>query len=410
MSDNQAFDLISTGKVCDGFDQEQVMQSFQELFNCSEAKARAYTTTKKVVRKEIDKDTGMSYGKTLKSIGLDVRLVPRKPPEAEPPAANGELSLAPVEDETESGDEDSADVLSSDNTADEENPATAAKPAEAAALGATAAVGAAANEGMVISRANAVRAGEATNATGVANRPPRKEVPDDIDDIDDDENLFVKALIGPAAAAVVGMLIWAAVIVGLEKEHAIIAAIVGGVVGAGAKLTDYTGSSGRGVVCAVMVFLAICGGKWFGYSWYLDPAKEAAAAYLDELNSEELLQLSTDYADMMQAEAIALSKMEHTDVNIRAFMMENDYYYDHMENGGFPTRAEIDEFKEYTMPEIMSYLDYNGEDLSEDYQSIASFENFSVWEAIKADLGLLDLLFLFFGIGAAYRMAFDDEE
>jgi len=199
MSDNQAYALLSTGKVVDGFDQDQVVQSFAGLFKCSDAKALVYATSEKVIRKDIDKATGEKYSQQLRGIGLDVQLIARNAPEQEAAAANSELSLTPTET-TPSASTHTPPI-----------------------------------------------------STATVDRDPRNrsEASDDIDDRDDDSP-FLKAIIGPVVGAFIGALIWAMVMNFLDRELGIIALAVGGIVGYCASITRFNGSTAA-VICALLV-------------------------------------------------------------------------------------------------------------------------------------------------------------
>jgi len=97
MSSSPAFDIYSTGSVVEGFDEDEVVAKFAGLFKCPEDKARIFATSKKVIRKDVDAEMATTYASRLIDIGLDVELVPREAPEQEQEAANGGLSLTPVE-------------------------------------------------------------------------------------------------------------------------------------------------------------------------------------------------------------------------------------------------------------------------------------------------------------------------
>lgn len=377
MSIEQAYDLFSTGKVVEGFEQDEVVKSFVDLFNCTEEKALAYATTKKIVRKKIDKATGDTYSQKLKSIGLDVHLMPRTPPEEEALAANSGLSLIPVETNDAPGSAPAGSPPAQANASITPN----STPTNATSTSAT----------------NSTT----SNTTAVDRDPGARKASSR--DTDNDDSPFLKAITGPVIGAVIGALLWATILNGISYELGLIALVVGAIVGFGAKLTGFNGPTAA-IVCALLVAGSIFGGKYLGYSWVLDGYND-----YDTYVDQDVIDEAAEWGDVYKAEAAMLQEFVHTDTSLGEFMLENDYAYTNT-----PEQSELDDFKQYTIPMIMAYDNYSAANPEPTYRKLhaawsVDSGGVSVTDAIKAGLGPLDLLFLLMGMAGAFRMVSDEE-
>jgi len=104
----------------------------------------------------------------------------------------------------------------------------------------------------------------------------------------------------------------------------------------------------------------------------------------------------------INAEADKLREAAKSDIGISKYMRENGYTDD---PNVAPTKSEIAAFKEFFMPHLLSLADNISDPHSVTTEVINDiYDNISVMDAIKYDLGLLDFLFLFFGISTAFGM------
>jgi len=380
MSDSAAYDLFSTGNVVDGFDQEDVVKSFSGLFNCAEEKALAYATTKKVIRKDIDKETGESYSQTLQSIGLDVQLIPRTPPAEEPMAANGGLSLEPVAEQTD--DQDPAAMPTGS--------APAGGP-PAAVMGATAA-GAVATSAAAGSQT--APANNADNPAAQKARAERLAHEQAYEDFHHKEP-FLKAIIGPVAAAIAGAFLWA-IVLKMGYEIGLVALAVAGAIGWVANKTGFIGMT-AGVFCAVLMLGSVFGGKYMGYSWMFDELTSTGYGLGDET-----------WLQMYQRESRELDAMDHTTSNLKTFMIANDYAWEDEPI----TPDDLTYFKENTIPEIHQYANMSpaeAEEISGEFVEFAEeFQPITTWQLIMLNLGRFDFFVLLAAMGLVFRMVTED--
>jgi len=85
----------------------------------------------------------------------------------------------------------------------------------------------------------------------------------DQNDQDNDEEILTSmGLLLPAAAALLGALVWMGIAIGIGWEFGFIAWAIGGAIGFASTLTDNQGVK-YAVCCAVLALLSIMGGKYF---------------------------------------------------------------------------------------------------------------------------------------------------
>jgi len=124
----------------------------------------------------------------------------------------------------------------------------------------------------------------------------------------------------------------------------------------------------------------------------------------DTYVDESVMAEAEEWGEVYKAESVMLQEFSHTDSNISEFMVNNDYSYT-----SAPAQEEIDDFKQYTIPMIMAYENYSAANPKPTLQKLHKLwvqdsQGLSVMDAVKSGLGLLDLLFLFFGVATAFRM------
>ncbi|MBK9139453.1 MAG: hypothetical protein IPM17_11945 [Verrucomicrobia bacterium] len=196
--------------------------------------------------------------------------------------------------------------------------------------------------------------------------------------------------LGAVGAALLGMLVWYLIIVSTNTEFGIIAWGVGGLTGLGCRLLGGGYSQKLGIIAGACAFVAIVGGEYLAtrsaYNKFLD-------AMMDEAWEQHLA-----YAK----EADQLT----TDDEIKAFLAK------HGSEEGEPaiapetiTADQVREFRQEDLPElkkiarggtskagferkVREHLD------AAEMQSLILKDSFSLWT----------LLWLFLGVGTAYRL------
>ena len=204
------------------------------------------------------------------------------------------------------------------------------------------------------------------------------------------------AIVAAAVAALFGAGIWSFVAVTFEYEFALIAWAIGGAVGFAAASAGSRGMQ-AGVVCAVLAFGSIVLGKYWAYSAFVDQFQEAISGAMEF--DEEMYA----YFEEEMEDARLLVSGSGSDIFIRRFMVERGYTY--TADPARVSKAEIADFREYVEPELRD-MAQNAPDFEEwQASSVESLDELSPWAIMREDFGVLDILFVFLGIGTAFRLA-----
>ena len=208
----------------------------------------------------------------------------------------------------------------------------------------------------------------------------------------------VAALVASTIAALIGALVWKFVAVTFEYEFGLIAWGIGGAVGAAGAIAGARGML-AGVMCAVLAFGSIVVGKYWAYDAFIDQVQESI--YEVSENGEYDDEMYSYYIEEME-DARLFVRGSGTDTFVRQFMVDREYTYE--TNPASVSSDEVADFREYTEPwlrklaaERPSYEEWQTD-------SAEVFEDMSPWELMFADFGILDILFIFLGIGTAFRL------
>lgn len=220
----------------------------------------------------------------------------------------------------------------------------------------------------------------------------------------DDSSLSPAAIGAAAAAALVGAWVWKFVAVTFQFEFGLIAWGIGGAVGAAAAGMGSRGMK-AGVVCAVLALGSIVVGKYWSFSSAIDLVTERTLADMGE-NADELFAY---YEEQLQ-DAQDFAVTSGSDEDTREFMIRRGYT-----GAGDPedvSDAELADFRTYYEPQLrqIAETDPNFDEwqrLSVDTllgAMTGSTGEVSILALMREDLGPLDFLFAFLGIGTAFRL------
>jgi hypothetical protein len=195
---------------------------------------------------------------------------------------------------------------------------------------------------------------------------------------------FLKGVAGALVASLVGMFAWYMLIKATGYEIGIVAWGVGGLTGLGARVVGAESSHKLGVVAGVLAFIAIIGGEFFAVKSVAEKEFEKLAliAYQEELDDANA--------------ALALSN----DEEIKAFLAKHN-----AKNVADVTTEDLREFREKDLPRCR--------DLVAGKPSKAQFvarmnvvkNSFRVQFALlKESVSLFTLLWIFLGVGSAYKL------
>ncbi len=196
--------------------------------------------------------------------------------------------------------------------------------------------------------------------------------------------------LGAAGAALIGMLVWYGIIVATNYEIGIIAWAVGGLTGFGCRVLGGGYSQKLGIIAGACAFVAIVGGEFLA-------TRSAFNGFVTKM-------MEGAYDEQL-AYAVEASKLE-TDAQIKEFLAKHN-----SEEGETPLAADSvsdDEVKEFRQEELPKMKDF-----AKGKPSRAEFEreirgNFNSAEMqgliLKESVSLWTILFLFLGVGSAYRL------
>ncbi len=204
--------------------------------------------------------------------------------------------------------------------------------------------------------------------------------------MDDPEPNTSMALVGAVGAGLLGMFIWYGIAMATGYELGIVAWGIGALVGVGTRLLGKAQTQVFGLMAGACALLAIVGGQYLTVSqmYKLEMEKGMKIAYDNQLKyAKEVAQAQND--DELK---IIMAKY-------------NDNFSD-----GKVSDKDLAEFKAKSLPRMKDFA--NGK------KSRAEFEKefrgimnalVSPWDLMKASVGLFTLLWLFLGVGSAYRIA-----
>lgn len=207
----------------------------------------------------------------------------------------------------------------------------------------------------------------------------------------------IKMFIIPAVVAIFGAILWEFVALTLEYEFGFVAWIIGGAVGYSAAMSGVRRQAG-GMICGVLVFLAIIGGKYMAMAAF----QENISAEITDGVQNRGLELQEIYAEeLYDAKQFYLTVTDED--SLRDFMV--NYGYSEFDNKASVTNEEIDIFNRYQKPllEKMAYVKPGFEEWKNEYLS-SRIDDISTLDLVMQSLELIDLLFIFLGVGTAYKL------
>ena len=215
--------------------------------------------------------------------------------------------------------------------------------------------------------------------------------------INKEKSLNIIGIAAAAGVAVVGALLWKYITVWFGYEFAIIAIGIGAAVGIAAVMFESEGVA-TGVICAVLTLFSIFGGKYMATSSLQESwAQDITSAIAGE---EELYQ---EYyqQDLKAAEAFGNGIEDKEE--LVAFLEEHGYLeiYAVDEIGEY----EIEDFNEYVVPHLKRIAETNPnfeEWLKGSFEE--NIKDLPTASLMFVDFGIMGIVFLFLGIGAAFKM------
>jgi len=187
---------------------------------------------------------------------------------------------------------------------------------------------------------------------------------------------------GAVAAGFLAMLAWYFLIKLTGYEIGYAAWGVGVVTGLGARVLGRAGTTGLGVIAGACAFLAVIGGQFLA-------AKSQADKMIDEAAAEAYESRMSYALDAAKAES---------DEEIKALLIK------HQESEQ-PTVEEISDFRKSELPKLKEFAagKPNKTEFERDFKRIKDTFIYKLL-LLKGSVGLFTLLWLFLGVGTAFRI------
>jgi len=198
------------------------------------------------------------------------------------------------------------------------------------------------------------------------------------------------ALFGAGAGALLGMLVWMGVIVLTSRGVGMIAILIGALSGWGIRLTAGSTHYNLGMIAAGFTLVGILMGTFLS---------------VRILQGREIEKVFDGFHSEMVADAKRASALKSTS-EFRAYLAESASDEEDVVPASAVSDEDIADFKKEELPRLKQIASgqIGREELSQEFKE-AVFEQFGPVEVFKTVFGVKMLLWLIFGMGAAYRTA-----
>jgi hypothetical protein len=384
VGDHVTFNVVSGGQPLAGFTAEQAGENLSRLMKLPLEKAQQIVTSTRILKKGLSQREAAIYKQRLEAIGLTIQIERQDPQQFVPTMT---LELEPVDEPATDSDSMEAEPTE----------------AETAAPSSTITCPKCEHE-----QPHAEQCGRCGIYFHKLQSVESPQVPVDVDDSSDSEDedsfgdnyedlkvLTAQAIAAAAAAAFVGALVWKFIAVAFEYEFGIVAWGIGGAVGFAAAAAGSRGPV-AGAICGALVVLSIMGGKFMA----IETFQQQATEMLMELQGGEDGLRPFFEETLYDAETYVAVVTD--DASLREFMV--DHGYSEAMNYEDVSSEELDLFREYTAPELTAMA--ASPPTYEQWAASAfdDLEDVSTFDVMVESFGFLDVLFLFFGIGTAFRL------
>lgn len=362
MDSTYQFRVISTGKIASGFDPSVVQEKLTSVLKLKPEQARVFFDQPRVVKRQISKEAGEKLCLQLAKLGILAVTRPMEPAAPTKPViqlAENAADLAIVED------------------APPPAPATPAPEGTGSTF-----------EPLMPVSANAKVSGVQGARDQTLSTPTRTKEPQG--------SLSIPGIGAAIVAALVGAWVWKFIGVTFGYELGLIAWGIGGGIGFAAAALGSRGVT-SGVICALLVVVALVLGKLWTYQGFADQMQTVIA----EASVEEREEMYAFYREI-QEDARLYAQGSGSDAFVRQFMVDRSYT-----EATDPARVSAEElsaFRTYDAPglEEMSLTNPSFEEWSQ--SGLGLFGEVSTLDILTDSFGLLDIVFLFLGMGTAFRL------
>ncbi|MEO0366947.1 MAG: hypothetical protein AAF265_15815 [Pseudomonadota bacterium] len=390
MTNSPRFNVVSTGNIITGFDAETVQAALLTRLRLKPEHAAQFFSRPRVLKKDLTKAEADKFCKGLAALGIEVKAAPIDPPVPKPtpqrltdtvgfepdqdipPLHATEASLSLVEDDTPS--RTSGDMIECPNCGHFQE-----KSEQCESCGiffhkwdstATHTTGRHPTQ-----TATGLQAPASVTASkpAAASRQQKQE-----------RDFNVVALVAAAFAAIAGAWVWQFIAVTFGYEIGFVAWGIGGAVGFAAAMFGSRGGA-AGAICGLLVVGSMALGRFWTYDSVIHQITHDPESY-----------------EYFKAEAGPYSRLDGSEADLRQFMVEFSYT-----DATVPSRVtqeDIEYFREFFEPQLLAAGSTSSYSEFLDVQPDTSSSS-TVWSLIISNLGIIDAIFLFLGVGTAFRLA-----
>ncbi len=396
MTDIEKYHVVLSPIIRSGYEPDLVVRSFADIFKIPLDKAKNIVGTRKILKKDVSENKAKQYQHKLKSIGLDVILV--KAGETQDKVKLSQvtrpkkdiLELVPIDEKQANEPADPA-ITSTNAIVCPKCQLEQSKSDQCSGCGVFFhKVNQTELDNQSASHAPTAKS-QQTATSGQSGYSVERDSSD------------LKMLMVPAITALLGALLWKFIAVTFNYELGLIAWLIGGAIGFSAATIGAKGHN-TATLCAVLALLAIMGGKYMATSSLISDAM-AAVSGGDEV---EGVSLKTVFEEV-KLDAKQFSETVSDEKSLRKFMVERGY--SESTNPELVTYEEIESFRENKQPDLeemidnpQSFDDWKNNTLTQELEDLSAFD------VMLGNLGLLDFLFLFLGVGTAFRLGLGEEQ
>jgi hypothetical protein len=395
--DTSTYSIVSAGETHQDFELEHVLHAFAQMFKISPEKARGFVESPRTLKKDLDHPTAYKYKQQLEKIGLKVELKRHAAavsqdalslsiePINEPVADKPTLALA-IDDNDQFSNSDQ--ILKDTKVAQNSRQIVCPKCLLEQEKGEQC-VGC----GVYMHKVQASQTERANN---------EDEYYANDDTHEEGSGLSLAAIVIAAVVALVGALIWKYIALEFGYEYGFVAWIIGGAVGGAVALTGANGQR-TALACAIVTCLAIFGGKYMainGMQTQLTESLTALGGFAEMSGVDEVVMRDLYLEELNDARIF--SETVSNDQELKTFMIRQGYAdsYESTNVGA----EDVTLFKEFAQPRL-EWINENSpsyEQWSNSY--VSQIEDISTLDIMKEDFNFLDLIFLFLGMGTAFRL------
>jgi hypothetical protein len=190
--------------------------------------------------------------------------------------------------------------------------------------------------------------------------------------------------LGAVAGGLIGMGIWYGITVATGREFGLIAWAVGGLVGFGARVLGKSGSTGLGLIAGLCATLSIVGGGFLA-------AQHEVGKFMNEAAREEY------QSELARAKEAANLQ---TDAEIKTYLAKTEF----VGAGEDVTADAVQSFKRTELPKLQAIA--SGKTSEQQFETDFKTERrgIGLLASVIGTFSLWTLLWLFFGVGTAYRL------